>query len=271
MALPLREEYCNVAHLLGTATNQFPEPAAQLVRTERRPPRHRLPRALHALARRLVVRAREHARRAARTGRLGRGVSNRCARPRARTLPAARADRVADAGRRDRARCPSVRRAVRASSRTRRRRTDGRRRRADPRRRLGGPRWARAARLGTLEEPASLVEVVAHRTMRPTTRRAMLKRVVRDGDRWLLASDNPAADDSRVRTRRRSRSSSRWCARTMSSPRSTRKPQPRNRRLSATPSPHRARPRARLLSHPLIGDVKRCCRDRRVPGYAAPT
>ena len=57
-------------------------------------------------------------------------------------------------------------------------------------------RWARAARLGALEGRIALVEVPAD-TGSPGSAAGdsgyVLKSVVRDGERWLLASDNPSA------------------------------------------------------------------------------
>lgn len=55
-------------------------------------------------------------------------------------------------------------------------------------------RWARAARLGALEGRIALVEVPAGSGSPESTAGDsgyVLKRVVRDGDGWLLASDNP--------------------------------------------------------------------------------
>ena len=52
-------------------------------------------------------------------------------------------------------------------------------------------RWARAARLGALEGRIALVEVAASSDDASDDAAYVLKRVVRDGDRWLLASDNP--------------------------------------------------------------------------------
>lgn len=53
-------------------------------------------------------------------------------------------------------------------------------------------RWARAARIGTLEGRVALVEVAASPGDASDDAAYVLKRVVRDGDRWLLASDNQA-------------------------------------------------------------------------------
>jgi SOS-response transcriptional repressor LexA len=50
-------------------------------------------------------------------------------------------------------------------------------------------RWARAARLGALEGRVALVEVAASPGYASGDAAYVLKRVVRDGDRWLLASD----------------------------------------------------------------------------------
>lgn len=52
-------------------------------------------------------------------------------------------------------------------------------------------RWARAARLGTLEGRTALVEVAASPDDASGEAAYVLKRVVRDGERWLLASDSP--------------------------------------------------------------------------------
>ena len=52
-------------------------------------------------------------------------------------------------------------------------------------------RWARAASLRTLEGRIALVEVAASPDDASGDAAYVLKRVVRDGDRWVLASDSP--------------------------------------------------------------------------------